>query len=721
VKKLSVKLEHCYGIKNLSAEFDFSKRSAYAIYAPNGVMKSSFAKTFSDLANGQAPSDKIFPDRASSATIVDDTGADLDAGQILVVLPYDEVLGHSEKTSTLLVNAELRKEYEALYADINASKDAFLAAMKEASKSKRDLAAEISATFTKRDDEFFKAIVRVSDEVKEEKESPFAKIAYDLVFDEKAAEFLSTKDFKSVIDGYIKKYNELLAASTYFKKGVFNYHNASTIAKSLADNGFFKAKHTLRLNADAAQDISNEKDLEKLIADEKKAITDDADLRKKFSEIDKLLNKNAGMRQYYEYLCDNEFLLPELANMAELQEKVWKSYFVENRALFEDLVAKYQATEKRRREIEEAASKERTQWEDVIDIFNSRFFVPFKLEAINRTSVILGQEPMLTLGFTFFDEGGEAQVERADLLQVLSTGEKKALYVLNVIFEIEARRAAKEETILIVDDIADSFDYKNKFAIIQYLRDISESGNCKLIILTHNFDFFRTLCSRFVGYGNCLYVLKDAKGMTLEPAVGIKNVFVNDWKPNFSADIKKRIASIPFMRNLVEYTRGESDADYLRLTALLHWMGATDQVTDTELFEIYNRLFTPALPLPAAATRAVDQIYAEAESCLKAADGINFENKIVLSIASRLKAEHFMVQKINDAAVTDAITSNQTGALVKEFRARFPAETASLAVLDRVALMTPENIHLNSFMYEPIMDMSDAHLRKLYEDAKALA
>lgn len=30
--------------------------------------------------------------------------------------------------------------------------------------------------------------------------------------------------------------------------------------------------------------------------------------------------------------------------------------------------------------------------------------------------------------------------------------------------------------------------------------------------------------------------------------------------------------------------------------------------------------------------------------------------------------------------------------------------------------MTPENIHVNSFMYEPIIDMSDAHLRKLFSD-----
>jgi hypothetical protein len=35
-------------------------------------------------------------------------------------------------------------------------------------------------------------------------------------------------------------------------------------------------------------------------------------------------------------------------------------------------------------------------------------------------------------------------------------------------------------------------------------------------------------------------------------------------------------------------------------------------------------------------------------------------------------------------------------------------------------LMTPENLHLNSFMYEPIVDMSDEHLKRLYNDVKKL-
>ena len=29
--------------------------------------------------------------------------------------------------------------------------------------------------------------------------------------------------------------------------------------------------------------------------------------------------------------------------------------------------------------------------------------------------------------------------------------------------------------------------------------------------------------------------------------------------------------------------------------------------------------------------------------------------------------------------------------------------------------MTPENIHINSFMYEPILDISNQHLKQLYK------
>ena len=184
---------------------------------------------------------------------------------------------------------------------------------------------------------------------------------------------------------------------------------------------------------------------------------------------------------------------------------------------------------------------------------------------------MLGEEPVPSLGFTFREGAETAEMERPELLEVLSTGGKRALYILNVIFEIEVRRQAQQETVFVVDDIADSFDYKDKYAIVQYLQDIADEQCFKQIILTHNFDFFRTVNSRFVRYSHCLMVQRTTTGIELVPAAGIRNIFLNDWKPNFYADGRKRVAAISFIRNIVEYTSGDGNPDLATLTALLHW------------------------------------------------------------------------------------------------------------------------------------------------------
>ncbi len=175
------------------------------------------------------------------------------------------------------------------------------------------------------------------------------------------------------------------------------------------------------------------------------------------------------------------------------------------------------------------------------------------------------------------------------------------------------------------------------------------------------------------------------------------------------------------MRNLLEYTKGSDDAQYIKLTSLLHWKNGSDEITENELFAVYNALFGTEVASADGAKLVVELIQEQAAECLLAAEGTNFENKIVMSIAVRLKAEQFMVARIDDAAVVNAITSTQTPKLLHQFRARFGGETLTIQTIERVILMTPENIHLNAFMYEPILDMSDDHLRQLYTDVVALA
>ena len=721
MQRVKINLENCYGIRHFTREFDFSDTQAFALYAPNGVMKSSLARTFQDAAEERDSEDRIFPNRNTIRRIIDENDKEVNGNRVLVVFPYDEDLGVNEQTSTLLLNPALKKEYDELLRATAEAKATLIEKIKDQSHSKMNMESELSSAIMPTQDEFEAALIRVRREVEEQKESVFANVQYDKIFNEKVLKALNTKDLKSAIHEYAQRYNELLATSTYFKKGTFDYYNTAQIAKSLADNGFFAANHSVNLNANSGnREITDKNQLEEVISEEKDAILADPSLRTKFDDVARQLMRNAELRDFYSYVLDDEALLSRLHNPEGLRQDVLKDYLKVHEEYYADWMNKYDAAQKRRKQLEEEARAQRTQWEAVIDIFNERFFVPFKLEARNKTEVMLGRTSIIDLGFTYVDGQESAELNRSELLRSLSTGERKALYVLNVIFEIETRIAAKQETLIVVDDLADSFDYKNKYAIIQYLRDISAEGIFKLLIMTHNFDFLRTIESRFVGYSNCLMAARNGNGISITQAAGIRNVFARDWKRHFFEDSKKKIASIPFLRNLVEMTTGEDDARYGQLTTMLHWKAGSDSITVGELDAIYNSICQENGQSFGPDKLVTDLIEEEAENCLLAGGGVQLENKIVLAIAIRLVSERFMIRKIADPAFVSTLKSNQARGLLEKFKTQFPDERESNAILDRVGLMTPENIHVNSFMYEPLIDMSDDHLRRLYGDVKRL-
>lgn len=63
----------------------------------------------------------------------------------------------------------------------------------------------------------------------------------------------------------------------------------------------------------------------------------------------------------------------------------------------------------------------------------------------------------------------------------------------------------------------------------------------------------------------------------------------------------------------------------------------------------------------------------------------------------------------------------QTFELLNRFSSSLSFGNDEIMVLSQVNLMTPENIHLNSFMYKPILDMLARHLYDLYEKIKVLS
>jgi ABC-type Mn2+/Zn2+ transport system ATPase subunit len=721
MQTLKIKFENCYGIKKLEKDFDFSTRKVYSLYAPNGSMKTSFAKTFKDFSSGTETKDHIFLERVTKREIKDEANTELNPSQIFVIEPYNESY-RSEKASTLLVNQALRERYEEILKQIEKEKSNLITKLKQLSGlTGRTITVESEMSKTFGNKSFFEILLLIESTILERDDHPFSAIIYSKIFDDKVVAFLNTKDFKRQIKDYIERYNTLIESSKYLKKG-FNHSNAAEIQKSLKGNGFFKANHSVNLyNGKTNDTITSEDDFQALISKELELVLNDSEIQKKFNEIDGKLS-NAQLKEFREYLFENKEILNELSNLENFKKEIWYSYLVEQKVLLSTVLEEYKKGREEIEQIISVAKSEQTEWDNVIDVFNKRFSVPFKLKLINQDDVILKSEsPNLSFEFNDKLQNQSKDVEESSLLNVLSQGERRAFYLLNIIFEVRARKKSGQETIFIVDDIADSFDYKNKYAIVEYLKEISEESNFFQIILTHNFDFHRTVSGRLdMSRQHKLNTIKTANGITLIQERYQNNPFLH-WKTNFHSDKAMLLASIPFVRNLAEYTGNE--ADFLLLTSLLHFKINTSTINVSDIETIFKRNLVDkaTLTLPDPNKLIIDLIYEIADIiCADASEVVELENKIVLSMAIRLKSECYLVREINDNAFWTSITKNQTYELIKRFKNDFATRANEIALLDQINLMTPENLHLNSFMYEPILDMANDHLKQLYNDTKLI-
>ena len=416
----------------------------------------------------------------------------------------------------------------------------------------------------------------------------------------------------------------------------------------------------------------------------------------------------------------NKQILPELSNIELFKQKVWVSYLKKSKEFYIDLENEYSSGKEEIEAIVKEAKREETSWRNVINIFNKRFSVPFKLSVDNQEDVILKSEGP-SIKFTFYESENTKPINEPDLLRVLSNGEKRALYILNIIFEIEARQARGQKTLFIVDDIADSFDYKNKYAIVEYLKDISTIEGFYQILLTHNFDFYRTVCGRIdMKREHKLHTIKTDTEIVLIQEKYQNNPF-QYWKIHMDSNRSMLIASIPFVRNIAEYS-GDDDS-FNKLTSLLHVKSDTHTIKISDLEELHKGILKSHanLSLPDPDKTVITIIYEEADRITGAEEEqIDLEGKIVLAMAIRLRAEEYMISSINDQEYIDSISSNQTFKLYRKYLDMELGDSEKVEILGQVNLMTPENIHINSFMYEPILDMSNDSLIKLYSNTKTV-
>ena len=716
---MKIFLENCYGIKKLEHKFDFSNGNTKIIYAPNGIMKSSLANTLDDYSKNIESKDRINPNNKTIRNIYDDGENKVDIDSIFVIKPFEQNF-KTERISSLLVNPSLKTEYDKIYSEISKESDELIKKLKLSAGFQKDFVSILTASFKKKENDFMDLLLNIEEEINKPENNNYLGIKYNDIFDSKVVNLIKSRDFQKHISEYITKFDELVSNSKIFKKE-FNHNNANTIQKQLMDNGYFNANHSLLLNlGEETVQINNSDDLSEKFSEEQSKILNNQELRNAFEKIDKKLT-NAQLKSFRNLLLEKQFLLTELNDLNTLRKKVWISYFKQNKEQFNIVVNKYKIGQEKLKEISEKAKAEQTSWEKVVSIFNSRFHVPYIVEIENKEdSIIRDSAPNII--YYFKDRTLDNSLVEEELLwNVLSQGEKRALYLLNIIFEIESRKTLNLKTTFIIDDIADSFDYKNKYAIIEYLKEISNNPLFNMIILTHNFDFLRTVqtrvCEGKEKYHSTFMAIKESDEIILEPwrYKYIENP-LNHWKKNLDNE-SKLIASITFARNLAEYLGDK--VSFNKLTALLHVKKDTKNFTIEDLEKVYTTIFSDIndLKVKDKNRKMYDVIIDTAHTIVKVGlERVNLEDKIVISIAIRLLAEEYMIHEINDEAFTSRISKFQTAALFKRLNEITELKEESYKILDRVNIMTPENIHLNSFMFEPLLDLSNQHLIHLFHD-----
>jgi hypothetical protein len=339
-KKVYVELENCYGIARFGStfEFDLDRSKAHLIYAPNGVMKTSFANTMKDICLGNESKDCFYPERITVRNVKFDNeyGPDLTREDILVIEPYAENY-KAENMSVLLANETLKEEYERIHREINEKMSGVISKINSLS-GKRNSKEILANDFGYLPKNIFECLEMIYNESVHSEKVDYSQIKYGKLFTNDSEKVLSDSSVLSQLHLYIDQYEKLLSESTVFKTA-FNHNSAEDVLKALGKEGFFKADHKIIL---ANSDTSiGENEFKKIIADEKTRILDVA-LADEFKKIDDLLSSKAGNKALRTFIFENRDIIPELIDIKAFKQKLWISYLFKDLPIYQEAVLNYQ-------------------------------------------------------------------------------------------------------------------------------------------------------------------------------------------------------------------------------------------------------------------------------------------------------------------------------------------------------------------------------------------
>ena len=709
MNKLEIlKMKNAFGIKDLRVNVNNKKLlTQVLIYSSNGVFKTSFAKALHYLSIGKKSEieDRITHENCEiDINLVDENEVkitdDLE-GKIIVF--YRELYSKDEnyigrrveEISTLTIDNESKEKINKSFnKEIVFLRNRLIEMIKEAKlndkKTIEYLTNKEIDNLDINDLEFiFRKIEKASkvDTSRIDKSKIFLS-AYNVIDDKNFLE-----DAKDYITIYKKRLNEEL----FDEK--FNDSNCLEVIESIKKNNYLSEEKKRGL---LIKDISYYKveDIQKVFDEAIQRISKDERVLEACNKLVKVMGTSKEAEKIKEKIQNDPLFVEQLAIG---KNRIVLSALKNDNYEISEYLEKIETLKKEYEQFIKDAKSKKSQFEKAIETYKNRFHPIFNIEIKNKEESILGLEiPSIT--FTYNKENN-VELSESNIREILSSGELTALNIIDFIVRYEAN--LDNNPVIVLDDVVETFDYSNRYAFIEYILDMIDN-NVNIIVLTHNYEFYKSLSMKTDKLTK-LSAHSDKGTVTIE-----KNSKLNIKIEDIFKDINKDnvLFTIPFLRE----TKVMLCQDTTLLDNCLHYKSETSQVTVNDLLEYYKKMGFQIKNIEKHKdTKYLDFLFDKADS-IKKDNYYDLSNKVVLSIACRMLIEKRIINENYD--LITGICRNQTSTIKKKYSNSLSEKV--LDILDRTLISTPDFIHVNAFMYEPLVDIDIRYLKNLYKDIKEL-
>lgn len=692
------KLENAYGINKLRVSINNNKKlNQNLIYSKNGTFKTSFSRTLYKLNNGE---DTEIKDRISNipANIdikILDNGDEINdlKGKFLVfsreIYERKNFSNYGNELERLTINNKEKDYIEELINDNSLEVRLSLESQLKQVGIKYD---DVIGLFEDENKGYLDWLIDFLRYIEECPERDVSDVNFKKIF-QKPYNIIDDENFQTKVSDYLEVVENKLKVELFDDD--FDHNNCLDFLKSVEKNSFL-SKEKRRAISINGNDYYSLEELQHLFNDAIKKVSENPEVISKSQELLKTMGTSQVANDLRKSLRDNPSIIKQLSYG---RKEIIRSYLKNTNINYLYYIEILEKTKKEVEKILKDAQSKKSLFETAIDIYQKRFKPVFSITLENKAESMLGLEvPSIVF---HHNRNEKVVISEGELYDILSSGEKTTLNILKFIVEYEVAKANKP--FIVLDDIVETFDYANRYAFIEYINDLIKD-DVPVIVLTHNFEFYRTLSSR-LKIVNCVAISDDKGVVEIQKNGNILRKIETIKQINNDNEL---VFAIPFCREARIILNENTDL----LTNCLHYKEETSKIKIGDIIDC----------LDLNLNFIVDKNQLYIDYLLSVSDRIrNFDTfdlvkKTVLSVACRVFLEKKIVN--NNFSLIEDVTENQTNYLLNTFRNSLSDDTIDL--LEQVQLSTPEFIHANAFMYEPLVDIEGKYLSEIYEKIKNL-